>query len=357
MQENIFLQIKKEDYIKTSTLLPSNLSPLKKLFAKGLGSSAAKLTKVYELLFSDISSNKNKKTIQATIWRMICNESKIQIKLPFGKIKSVRICGLIALNYTDFFDAEIELYTLLFKLSKEKKANNKDSVFKLIKSETPNYTQQLTNILNKKKQAIYDFQVLMGISKDHIRFEQLTQRMHKKMKRYFHKVAKLHRGKSIFPSWPLAFKNYTWMIQNSFLLDAVSFTIEKEIGEHYNFQNPNSTTLKNKLSTTFNEINEFNRTIINSFNYSKLSFTKKWKVLTITPVACLYLSSMEAQVPDIAETIQHAGFTEVSIERPAGGATTIALALGSISDGDASGDNFTMYWSVAFFSLIPTFTA
>ena len=356
-QKNIFLQLKKEDYIKSSVLLPSNLSPLKKLFAKGLGTSAAKLIKVYELLFANIYLNENIQNIQKYIWRIVFDESKIQIKLPFGKIRTVRICGLVALNYTQFFETEIELYSLLHKLLKEKKhLNNKESIFQLIEKEAPNYKQQLKVIINKKKQSIYDFEVLMGISSDHLRFDQLTQNMHKKMKRYFSKIVNLHQGKSIFPSWPFAFKEYTWMIQNSFLLDSISFKIEIEIRKHCNFQNPNSITLKNDLNSTFNEINQFNRTFSSTFNYSELSFIKKWKVLSVVPVASLYLSAMEAQVPDIAETIQHAGFTDVSIERPASGATTIALALGSISDGDSSGDNFTTYWSIAFFSLIPTFT-
>ena len=356
MTKNIFLQIKKEDYVKTATNLPENLKTGSKLFAKGLGNTAGKLIKVYDAIFSDIKLNKNQKVIETNIWRLVCKESKLEIKIPFSKPRSVRICGLVALNYTEFFKIEIDLYCFLSSIIEKENINTNEQLLQFIAQISNSH--QLKSLLKRKKQAIYDFGVLMGINNDTRRFLEITKKMHKEMVIYFRKAAKLHRGSFFTPSWPLAFKKYATMIQNGLYFDTLSYTIQEAIGEDFNFKNPNSKKRTHKLNEIVNEINSFNKTISSTLNHSKLSSYKRWKVLSIAPIACLYLTGIEAeaQVPELADTIQNAGFNDVSIESPAIGATTIALVWGSVSGEDAS-DNFPMHWSVAFSSLIPTFTA
>lgn len=350
MSKNYFLKIKLDDFVRVSTILPLNIKIGGKMFAKGLGDSAGKLMKIYNLIYTEIGLGKKTEDIEVSVRKLLCKESKIEFKLLWSNPKNVRICGLVALNYTDFFKLEIQLYQLLFRIL----AENKDTDLRLenlIKKEIMSNREEMKLILKRKSQAIHDFSVLMGITNDSARFESLTKSMHSKIANYFRKAVTLHRGNFLVPSWPIPFRKYAETIEKSLFFDSISFMLQKELGEDYCFEDTFSEKREAQLNMIKKDINNFSEKFYLKFYKNKLNFFNKLQLLSIAPVTLLYLTGIESQIPELSESIQNANIIEMTGAAPAVGATTIAAVLNS-----CCGSDITSGWTIAFSTLIPIFT-
>ncbi len=347
--DEILTLIKINDSMLVATTLPESLKALGKMFAKTLGYSSAKMLKIYKEMFENLYSGETPEKVKTQVKRLTNLESKVEIKLPFLEPKTARVCGLVALNYTDYFETEVELYSTLMQ---DLKSVSSDSILKDITSIVKNDPEIYIQILEKKQQAIYDFGVLMGIQEDELRFNELNKNMHTEIAKYFKLVVKAHKGGFLRPSWPLPFKKYSDSILNGLYFDSISYTIQEATGLDFQFINPEQK--KTRLSLIFDQMKILGEELrLNQADSNYFSNLKTgWQTLSVIPVAGLYLTELTEQIMELSD--KDPGFVE---QYPAYAATVIAASYVFSCENNPDSGDFTEAWTTTYLTSLPMTTA
>ena len=281
------------DYNINSGLLPST-GKFGNLFSSFLGQTAGKTLSIYNNIFNMIDKSYSIQEIQDYTKRDVNKKSKLSVKLPFGKNLQTRICGLDALNYSGFFDREIELYSTLVKDLK-KNEQNLENLLSNIEEVGKNNMTKYKMLLKGKRDAIYDFGVLMGLKDNSYRLKKLKKNMQPTVANYFDNIISRHNGK-FGVSWPLPLKKFSKSILDGLLNDSISYIIQNNINTDHGFLLPK----ESNYERTLNNIKEA---------FHKISDSGKIKPFKVFSTATSFLYSMNAYAQG-----PHVGITKPSFE-------------------------------------------
>lgn len=277
------LETKISDYKFNAGLMPKKARILSKIFAKTLGRTAAKVASVYENMYSQIESGLPIEEISESVKRDINAKSKVKFQPPFIQPKQARICGLVAMSYSGFLDREIELHSALMQdLKSRYSIDNILERSEQIASENP---ERYADLLQKKQQAIYDFGVLMGITDDNMRLNQLKENMPKGIANYFERVVSAHKG-ALGVSWPLPLKKFSGSIKAGLCRDTISCALQKGTGKDFGFSMPEK--------ANYEKLVEEIKGTASVMTSKDIPFLLKWRTLATLPATTFYLSGMNA---------------------------------------------------------------
>ncbi|MGV8162436.1 MAG: hypothetical protein ACP5N2_03850 [Candidatus Nanoarchaeia archaeon] len=294
------LEVKINDYKTNSGMMPRNARILSKMFAKSLGTTASKIISTYNSMYSKIDDGESVEDIQDSIQKIVNKQSKVTITIPVAGKKQARICGLVALNYSGFFNTEIELYSALMT---DLKTNQylSENIVEASKQVASNNPEKYDRLLQQKKQSIYDFGILMGLVDDNSRFEEITNNMHSGMETYFRKVTSAHKGGKLGISMPLPLKKFSTPIRDNLYRDTIADAIQEGVGIHQGFSQPESETYKKIIE----EIKETTNLVASK----KYSFGQKWRVAAKLPTTMFFLAGLEAYTPEGLAAVGCAGLS------------------------------------------------
>jgi hypothetical protein len=330
--EETLLDIKIKDFYLASATLPTKARVLSKLFARTLGSSSGKILMGYEKMLECLRAGQDVRSTQKSVERLIDAESKVNIKIPLLKPRRARLCGLVALNHSGFFEPEAQLYGALFNdLGRNEYETTRElieDIQQLGKKEASTYAP----ILRAKRESIHDFAVLMGIDEDKQRLGELTRQMPRKLGNYFKMVARLHWGGKLGISWPLSFKKFSSPIKLGLQGDTPSYFLQRGIEEDYGFTNPE----ENRSSY---------RSLLRQISENVLP-NKSLRNLGVLPAAFFYLSGLQAYAHEVAgKTVEEVAKQPDYI----GPALTASTFASSLADDEAS---FVTSWFTTFTTLV-----
>lgn len=281
------LEIKLKDYEINSGLMPKKARILTRLFAKSLGKSAGKVISCYNGMYSQIEKGHSLEEVQNFIKKDVNAKSKVTFKLPFMQPRQARICGLVAMNYSGFFNRETELYSSLINDLKTKQTQTSiEAIVENSKQIAKENSQKYEKILQSKQKAIYDFGILMGLINDNRKLDELKSNMHKDIAKYFNMVVKMHKGNKLGISWPLPLKKFSAPLKESLYRDTISYAIQQGIEKDYGFKLPEKVAYEQVID----QIKETTKLISSKDN----SFRQKWKTATALPATMFFLSGMNA---------------------------------------------------------------
>jgi hypothetical protein len=284
------LNIKTTDYMSHSAMMPDNTWIFGNLFAHSLGTSAGKIISIYDAMFSQIYDNHPVEEIQTSVGRDISKKSKVRLKFPFMKPKQVRICGFEAMNHSKFFDIEVELY---YSLMSDLGTTPVEYITEKCRGLGKENPQKYGTLLQKKQQSIYDYNVLMGLVDDDLRFEELKANMHDDVAKYFEMVTSMHKGKFGI-TWPLSLRKFSTPIRDELYNDTISYEIQEGVGNNYNFALPE----KNCYSQIIDQVKETLKVI----SSTRSPLKQKLEAAMYLPATVFFLSGINdyAYTPEYA---------------------------------------------------------
>ena len=291
---NDLLEVKVRDFEINSGLMPTKARILSKMFANSLGQTAGRIVSVYDSMYHQIEENYSIPEIQESVKRDINEKSKVTIQLPFMQPKQARICGLVAMNYSGFFDKEVELYSYLMSDLRNDRTSL-ENVVQQSRQVAQNNSEVYGRILQEKQQAIYDFGVLMGLVDDDSRLDELKGGMHGYIAKYFDNVVSMHKGGRLGISWPLPLKKFSRAIQESLYRDTISHAVQEGVGEDYGFLVPEKVAYEqviDQVKTTADETS------------TRGSLRQKWKTATALPATLFFLSGMNAYAQESSNNVK-----------------------------------------------------
>jgi hypothetical protein len=237
---------------------------------------------------------------------------------------------LIALNYSGFFDNEIALYEQVFK-----DIAQPDNLELQIKTAVNNSPEKYGQLLENKRQSIYDFGVLMGLIEDKARFETITDDMHKSVAWYFEAVADSHKGK-LGISWPLPIKKFSSSMMEGLYNDKITHMVQQAVGKNFNFRLPD----ENKFDHIVGCLKEALRSVRN-----ENTLLSKLRLATALPATAFYLTGMKVYAGN--EVVQAGSSLDFNA------AMSAATSAYIINSGDERVDasNFFTTWITSYTTL------
>ena len=272
------LEVKLADYKINSSLMPEDVGKISKSFARLMGNSAGKIVSIYNNLYSQIENGLPVEEIQKSIRIDTSQKSKMQ----YMKTKQARICGLVAMNHSGFFNQEIEFYSSLMNDLKGK--STIDNVVERAREAGMQNSSKYEDLLAQKQQSIYDFNVLMGVTDDESRLSELTKNMNPRKANYFNVISSRHKGK-FGVTWPIPFKHFSDSVREGFTNDTISHAVQEGVGKDYGFVLPSQEKFNN---------------ILGKFNGDNLSLNLGNAKYSL-PAALLFLSEMNAYATRFGE--------------------------------------------------------
>ncbi len=334
------LEVKVRDYELNSGMLPKKARILSKLFAQALGKSAGKVISAYDNMYARIEEGNPTREVQISVRKDINAKSKVSVKFPFMQPKQARICGLVAMNYSGFFDNEVKLYSSLITDLKSSRLRTEQAPIeeiiektRLASRESP---QKYGQLLQQKQQSIYDFGVLMGLVDDDTRLSELKGNMRERTANYFDKVIKMHKGGWLGISWPLPLKNFSIPIRDGLYRDTITHAIQEGVESDYGFALPEKALYMQMID----QLKETVKIISSKGN----SFSQKWKVATALPTTMFFLFGMNAYADEASENVKKA-LRNQYLEAGVTAATTAYSLADDVSE-------FLTTWYTAFTTLI-----
>jgi hypothetical protein len=306
------LETKANDYQVNASLMPVKARILSKLFAKELGRTAGKILSVYNNMFAGLEEEEFVEIVKAVVRRDVNSKSKVTIKPPFMDPRNVRVCGLVALNYAGFFDAEVDLYDSL----RRNNVRSVEDVLRTSQQEPSHYG----SLLQEKQQAIYDFSVLMGLVNDDPRLGELQSNMPVKTADYFDMVVKMHKGGIFGLSWPLPIRKFSEPIREGLTKDTVSRAMQEGVGQDYGFSLPQEAVYKQILDNVKDTMTDVR---------SPGGFVQKWRIASALPATVFYLSGFNAYAYETVEKVP-----KIDSPNILGAATTAGISASSLADED-----------------------
>jgi len=326
------------DFSLAAANLPTKVRVMSKMFAKTLGASSGKMLRGYRLMLDNLEAGVDGDSTSRGVEKLVDRESKVEFKLPLSDPKRARICGLVALNYSGFFETETSLYQNLIRdLSAGTGSVSMESLAENVRQIGGAKPDVYMPILEQKAKNIYDFGVLMGINEDKERFNKLTDKMPDKLRSYFEKIARLHKGSKLGMSWPLPFKKFSSAIGSGLYLDSICSSLQNGIGKDCGFRNPEEN--RNKYAQMLEGI----QGIRESFSSGDKSFIGRWQTAKALPAAFFYLSGLNVYADEACKNPHH------NPDHVLAAATTAFTTAGCIAN---EPDDFITTWVTAFTCLV-----
>ncbi|MBI2135608.1 hypothetical protein HYU06_00890 [Candidatus Woesearchaeota archaeon] len=235
------LEAKVNDYHACSAAMPENIGILGKLFAYSLGNATGRMLAVYRKMFDEFGAGKGIEDVKGKVHGFANSVSKINLQLPFSSQTQARICGLVALNYSGFWDTVVELYSSLIQDINPDRSVSIAELVEEIKVAARQHPLKYSDLLKNKRQAISDFGVLMGFTEDETRLAHLKSEMNEKIALYFDRVRAKHKGGRLGIGWPLPLRKFSAGIMNAIYYDTAASAIQNGLGENYGFLPVNNT--------------------------------------------------------------------------------------------------------------------
>jgi len=147
------LNSKINDFYLVISKFPKKAKILSKLFAKIVGHSYGKILLGYQKMFDSLNAGEDVFSTKKSIEKLINQESKVDIKVPFLKQKKARLCGLVALNHSGFMEQETQLYDKLLNDLGDREYKSSEDVFEDIKTSAKKDALNYSNLLQGGKRG------------------------------------------------------------------------------------------------------------------------------------------------------------------------------------------------------------
>lgn len=314
------IDIKLNDLRLNSSFVPGRANLMDKMFARSLGITGGRMLDLYQFIYGQSWENDVDGT-KRQLKREVGRKSKVHFKLPFLDPSNARICGLVAMNYSGFFDSEADIYKALSEDLGEQRFSEEQISENLMRV-AERHPQRYGELLERRQQSIYDFEVLMGFHEDKERFQELSENMPGNISKYFSKIAKRHKGNKLGLSWPLSLKKFSRPIVESLSRDSITHSLQEGIGEDYGISKPST----DNYALAFQEVKD----LFSSLTSPDTSYLTKWQTARALPANLFFLSGFDAYTTQGAETYTRDEVLNAS--------TTAAIPASTTAGGDDDED-------------------
>lgn len=287
------LQVKQDDYVVNASLMPPKARLMNKAFARFVGTTAGRTLESYRDMYEGLDKGIARDEVKDAVRRTVAARSKVSVHLPFSDPRQARICGMAAMSYAGFFDAEVDLHAELFE---DIDHDSIDDVITTSHDVAESRPAVYAGLLDAKAQAIYDFSVLMGIEKDKERFNAITAEMPSEIADYFTMVSALHRGRMGI-SWPLPFKRFSGALREGLYRDSISYAVQEGAGVEKGFLAPQKPLYEQIIAQV--------KSAASATAREDASFLDRLKPAAALPATLFYLSGMQAYAHEMDKDIPH----------------------------------------------------